>query len=117
MEEGNTFGDPEKTPRPTKKRNIGTAKGEFIGSSVAPPEVLDTQSQSSTNSELESHKSGRMSPSKQMAQLEDLEYPVKFLGFGSAEISTLKDVEKMRAEVQLLADGIGILGFTVRMTF
>ena len=117
MEEGNTLGDPEKTPRPTKKRNIGIVEGEFIASSVAPPEVFDAQSQSSANSELESHKSGRMSPSKQMAQLEDLERPVKVLDFGSAETSTLEDVEKVRAEVQLLADGIGILGFNVRMTF
>jgi len=52
--------------------------------------------------------------SKQMAQLEDLEHPVKVLDFGSAEASILEDVEKMRAEAQLLADGIGILGYHVR---
>ncbi len=115
MEEGNSLGDPEKTPRPAKKRNIGMVEAEFVASSVAPPEFFDAQSQSSgANSELESHKSGRMSPSKQMAQLEDLEHPFKVLDFGSAEASILEDVEKMRAEAQLLADGIGILGYNVR---
>ncbi len=89
MEEGNSLGDPEKTPRPAKKRNIGMVEAEFVASSVAPPEFFDAQSQSSgANSELESHKSGRMSPSKQMAQLEDLEHPVKVLDFGSAGRST-----------------------------
>lgn len=64
-------------------------EAEFVASSVAPPEFFDAQSQSSgANSELESHKSGRMSPSKQMAQLEDLEHPVKVLDFGSAGRST-----------------------------
>lgn len=117
MEEGNTLVDPEKTPRPSKKRNIGMVEGEFVVSSVALPEVFDAQSQSSAaNSELESHKSGRMSPSKQMAQLEDLEHPIKVLDFGSAEASILENVEKMRAEAQLLADGVGILGYNVRMT-
>ena len=58
-----------------------------------------------------------MSPSKQMTQLEDLERPVKVLDFGSAETSIPEDAEKMRAEVQLLADGVGILGFNVRMKF
>lgn len=109
--------DPERTPRPSKKRNIGMVEGEFVVSSVALPEVFDAQSQSSAaNSELESHKSGRMSPSKQMAQLEDLEHPIKVLDFGSAEASILENVEKMRAEAQLLADGVGILGYNVRMT-
>ncbi|SLM39299.1 hypothetical protein LPUS_09819 [Lasallia pustulata] len=112
MEEGNTLVDPEKTPRPSKKRNIGMVEGEFVVSSVALPEVFDAQSQSSpANSELESHKSGRMSPSKQMAQLEDPEHPIKVLDFGSAEASILENVEKMRAEAQLLADGVGILGY------
>ena len=52
-----------------------------------------------------------------MTQLEDLERPVKVLDFGSAETSIPEDAEKMRAEVQLLADGVGILGFNVRMKF
>ena len=117
MEERERLVDPEKTPRPSKKRNIGLIEGEFIASSAASYEGYDAQSQSSAaSSELESHKSGRMSPSKQMAQLEDLEHPIKVLDFGSAEASILKDVEKMRAEAQLLADGIGILGYNVRMT-
>ena len=116
MEEENALGDPEKTPRSAKKRNIGMVEGDFVALSVAPHEVFDAQSQSSApNSELESHKSGRMSPSKQMAQLEDLEHPVQVLDFGSAEASMPEDVEKMRAEAQLLADGIGILGYNVRM--
>lgn len=117
MEERSTSGDPESTPRPAKKRNIGMVEGEFVASPVAPSEVFDAQSQgSAANSELESHKSGRMSPTKQMAQLEDLEHPIKILDFGSEEASVLEDVEKLRAEAQLLADGIGILGYNVGMT-
>lgn len=117
MEEGDALGYPEKTPRPTKKRNIGMVEGDLGASTVAPPEVFDAQSQSSSAiSGLESHKSGRMSPSKQMAQLEDLEHPVRVLDFGSSEASILGNVEKIRAEAQLLADGVGILGYDVRMT-
>lgn len=117
MKEENTLSDQEKTPRPTKKRNIGMLEGEFVASSVASSEVFDAQSQSSVaDSELKSHKSGRMSPSKQMAQLEDLRHPIKILDFGSMEASILKDVKKMRVEAQLLADGVGILGYNVRMT-
>ncbi|KAL9103338.1 MAG: hypothetical protein Q9163_001604 [Psora crenata] len=105
MAEGNIWGDPEKTPRPAKKRNIGMIQGEFVASPIASPEYFYTQSQSSgANSGLESHNSGRISPSKQMALLEDLEHPVMVLDFGSPEASIPEDVEKMRAEVQLLAD-------------
>lgn len=118
MEERNILGDPEKTPRPAKKGNIGMIEEEFVASSVRPPEVFDARSQSSaTSSELESHHSGRMSPSKQMDQLEDLQHSIIIHDFGSPDASILEDVEKMRAEVQLLADGIGILGFNVKMTF
>lgn len=117
MEEGNSLGDPEKTPRPAKKRNIGMVEGDFVASSFAPSEVFEARSQSSgASSELESHKSGRMSPSKQMAHLEDLEHPVKVLDFGSTEANILENVEQIRAEAQILADGVGILGYNVRMT-
>ena len=117
MEEGNALVDPEKTPRPTKKRNIGMVEGELVGSFVTPSEVFDSQSQSSAaKSEMDSHKSGRMSPSKQMTYLEDLEHPIQVLDFGSAEVTVPEDVNTMRAEAQLLADGVGILGYNVRMT-
>ena len=116
-EEGTTLGDPETTPRPAKKRNIGMMEGRFIAPPTVPLQSFDTQSESSSaNSELESHKSGRMSPSKQMTQLEDLEHPIKVLDFGSDEASVLENVEKLRAEAQLLADGVGILGYNVRVT-
>ena len=118
MEEMNTLDDPEKTPQPAKKRKIGMVEEERVASSFEPREVFDARSQSSaTNSELESHHSGRMSPSKQMSQLEDLEHPIVFHDFGTADANILEDVEKIRAEVQLLADGIGILGFNVRVIF
>ena len=51
-----------------------------------------------------------------MAQLEDLECPIKVLDFGSEEASAPENEEVMRAGAQLLADGIGILGYSVRMT-
>ena len=116
MEEGNTFVDSDKTPRPSKKRNIGMVDGEpIVVPSFTPSEVFDVQSQSS-QSELESHKSGRMSPSKQMTRLEDLKHPIQVLDFGSREASIPEDVETMRAEAQLLTDAIGILGYNVGMT-
>lgn len=116
-EEEATLGDPETTPRPAKKRNIGMMEGRYIAPSSVPLQSFDAQSESSSaNSELESHKSGRMSPSKQMTQLEDLEHPIKVLDFGSDEASVLENVEKLRAEAQLLADGVGILGYDVRVT-
>lgn len=107
------MGEPEKTPRPAKKRNR-VVEAEFVASPVARPEFFDAQSPSSAaSSEFESHKSGRMSLLKQMAQLENLEHPIEVLDFGSATASIPEDVEKMRAEAQLLADGIGILGYNV----
>lgn len=117
MEEGNTFSEPQTPPRPAKKRNIGMAEGMFVASPIAPTEAFDTETQSSAaNNELDSHKSGRINPSKQMARLEDLEHPIRVLDFESEEASLPETVEKMRAEAQLLADGIGILGYNVRMT-
>ena len=92
-------------------------EGELTVSPATPFEIFDARSQSSSaKSELESHRSGRMSPTKQMAQLEDLEHPIQVLDFGSMEANVPENVETMRAEAQLLADGIGILGYNVRMT-
>lgn len=100
------FGDPEVTPRPNKKRNL---HGELVLSATPSSEP------SSVGSELESHKSGRMSPSKQMAVLEDLMHPALFYDFGTIEAIIPADVEEIRAHIQSLADGVGILGYDVTL--
>jgi len=103
-------GDLQKTPRPSKKRNI---RGEAISGPNSLPSTPSLSSRSETscaNDDLESHKSGRMSPTKQMAQLEDQEQPVVFYDFEMPGVEIPEDVEKLRANAQRLADGVGILG-------
>lgn len=103
-------GDLQKTPRPSKKSNI---RGEAIFEPLSLPSTpsLSSRSESScANDDLESHKSGRMSPTKQMAQLEDQEHPVVFYDFEMPGLEIPEDVEKLRAKAQRLADGVGILG-------
>lgn len=104
--------DSDITPRPTKKRHR-----EVAASPVAPPENFDAYSQSSAaSSELESHKSGRLSPTKQLSQLEDLDHPIRILDFEDNEVEMQQDVGILIADVELLADGIGVLGYSVRIT-
>lgn len=104
--------DAEVTPRPAKKRY------SKVAAPIAPPKVFDAHSSQGSvdSSELESHKSGRMSPTKQLAQMEDLDHPIRILDFGDSEVEMPQDVETLIADVQLLADGIGILGYSVRIT-
>ena len=100
--------DLQETPRP-KKRNLG---GEVISQS---PSLSTAPSLSSTSENLIdedsifSHKSSRMSPSKQLAILEDQQEPVIFCDFQMPGVDVPDDVEEIRQDLQFLADGIGIL--------
>lgn len=99
-------GDAEETPRPNKRRHIQNDTDPPEHFSPRPP-------QSDASSELESHHSGRLSPTKQLALLEDRDDPVIYCDFGSSKTRMQDDVQKLRAYIQLLADGVGILGYEV----
>ncbi|KAL9632081.1 MAG: hypothetical protein Q9164_005536 [Protoblastenia rupestris] len=102
--------DEEDTPRPYKKRIF---RPEAIPPSPTLSVGLSLSSRSEdsvTSDDLESHKSGRMSPRKQVAIVEDQEQPVVFYDFVMSGVEIPEDVEDMRAKAQRLADGIGILG-------
>lgn len=100
-------GDTEVTPRPLKRR--------YLQTDTDPPEQFSPrQPPSDASSELESHHSGRLSPTKQLAALEDRdEAPIHFCDFGSTKAAIPDDVQELRAKIQLLADGVGILGYQV----
>ena len=101
--------DIDVTPRPTKKRRHGLED-------IEPSEhfsPMSAQSEDGASEELESHHSGRLSPSKQLAYLEDRDEPVIFCDFQSTQAEMLEDVQKLRSRVQRLADGVGILGYPV----
>ena len=102
--------DVDVTPRPTKKRRRGLED-------IKAPEhfsPMSAQSEGTTSEELESHHSGRLSPSKQLAYLEDREEPVIFCDFQSTHAEMLEDVQELRGRIQRLSDGVGIIGYKVR---
>ncbi|KAL8724616.1 MAG: hypothetical protein Q9166_007848 [cf. Caloplaca sp. 2 TL-2023] len=96
-------GDAEISPRPTKRRHIQD--------DVDPPQRFSPRAQSDMSSEVESHRSGRISPTKQLAYLEDREDPVIYCDFGSTRAEMQEDVQNLHADVQSLSDGVGILGY------
>lgn len=65
-------------------------------------------------SELESHYSGRISPTKQLAFLEDGSEPVIYCDFNTTTAIVPGDVSTLCDAAQALGDSVGILGFTVR---
>lgn len=98
--------DTEMTPRPNKRR--------LVQDNLGPPQQFSPRpSQSDTSSELESHYSGRLSPTKQLAFLEDCEDPIIYCDFNSARAKMSDNVQRFQANVQLLADGAGILEYEV----
>jgi len=102
----------DQTPRASKKRNRG---GNIaLTPSVASESSLSLRSsESGATGHIESHKSGRMSPTKQMMVLEDLKEPVLYYDFCDPSAQMREDAEGIRATVQRIADGIGILGRNV----
>ncbi|KAL8753879.1 MAG: hypothetical protein Q9199_004730 [Rusavskia elegans] len=97
-------GDTEATPRPNKRR--------LVHSDVDPPEqFLSTpSSRSDASSELESHQSGRLSPTKQLAALEDREDPIVYHDFATTKAKVPDDVEKLRMDHLELAALTGAHG-------
>lgn len=98
--------DLNQTPRPSKRAR------DMDGTPFFPPSPTKSSAAASETSEVESHRSGRLSPVKQLQLLEDEDQPVVFCNFdddqGSEEPA---DVTAMRSAVQQYADGVGILGY------
>jgi hypothetical protein len=96
--------DEQETPRPAKRRR------DFDGTFHFSP---TPSSRSESTASVTSHKSGRISPVKQIEALKDLERPVIFCDFNSIDAdSERSDVAAMRTAAQLLAEGVGILEYT-----
>ncbi|KAF3030367.1 hypothetical protein E8E12_001070 [Didymella heteroderae] len=95
--------DDRETPRPAKRlREINDPYHSSPTSS----------SRSDSTASATSHKSGRLSPTKQIHALRDLERPVIFCDFDSVEAdSGRSDVAAMRTAVQILADGVGVVDY------
>ncbi|KAL8960883.1 MAG: hypothetical protein Q9193_002485 [Seirophora villosa] len=104
-----TSGDAEVTPRPNKRRVVHDNAG------VSPPEQFPSTPsvRSEASSGLESHQSGRLSPTKQLAALEDREDPIVYYDFATTKAKVPDDVQRLRMDIQSLSDGVGILGYTV----
>ena len=98
--------DLEETPRPKRRRGI-----QQPPDLAAPPSPTKSDTTNASNSDIQSHNSGRLSTIKQMGLLEDLEKPVIFCNFDDEEEEEPADVTNMRAAIQRYADGIGILAF------
>jgi hypothetical protein len=95
--------DEQETPRPAKRRRDLDDAFSFSPTS---------SSKSDTTASVTSHKSGRLSPIKQIRALKHLDRPVIFCDFNSADAdSDRSDIASMRTAAQTLAEGVGILGY------
>ena len=113
------MGGDEETPRPSKKQQRTQGLPTVPKPFLPRPQSAGSGTSASTaetNTTLESHQSGRASPTKQMAILQDAEEPVLFYDLGMDGIDMAEDVEALRDGVQTLADHRGILGHTVSHT-
>jgi hypothetical protein len=108
-------GDFERTPRPPSKR-LREAHGSPSRPvlSPAPSRSPNSASASASASEysIESHRSGRASPTKQLQVLETAGEPLCYCNFGDAEEhDEREDVVGMAQAIEDLGDGVGILGY------
>jgi hypothetical protein len=95
--------DDQETPRPAKR--LREINDPFYFSSTL-------SSRSNSTASVTSHKSGRLSPTKQIHALRNLERPVIFCDLNSIESDGGRsDVAAMRTAVQMLADGVGIVEY------
>ena len=104
--------DNEETPRPSKRQS--TRQYPMRDTPSLPRLSSVSSSVHTTSTDLESHQSGRVSTTKQMATLKDAEEPTLFYDFGCSKARMAKDAEAIRRGVQPLADHRGILGHKVR---
>lgn len=79
----------------------------------APTSPAKSDSITTSSSGLESHRSGRLSPVKQLQVLEDFdERSVMFYNFDDNKGEEAEDVATMRTAIRRFADGIGILRYS-----
>lgn len=95
--------DDQETPRPAKR--LCEIHDPYYFSPTS-------SSRSDSTSSVTSHKSGKLSPAKQIHALRDLERPIIFRDFNNVEADSGRaDVAAMRTAVQMLADGVGIVDY------
>lgn len=102
----------QQTPRPSKRRRDLDHTHQF-----SPPA---SPSRSESTASISSHRSGRLSPIKQIQALEELGRPVIFCDLDSLEAEgeqARPDVTAMHTAVQMLADGFEILEYGDADTF
>ncbi|RYN35571.1 hypothetical protein AA0117_g12369 [Alternaria alternata] len=93
--------DDQETPRPAKRRR------DFDGTFHFSP---TPSSRSESTASVTSHRSGRLSPVKQIGAPKDLERPIIFCDFNSLDAdSERSDVAAIRTAAQMLAEGVGTL--------
>lgn len=104
--------DVDQTPRPNKRQRIPDGAADFPLLQARLEQSLEDVAASDAASDVGSHRSGRMSPTKQMQRLEDLaDFPVHFCNFGDAGFEEPDIVTDMQVSLQRLAHGIGILAY------
>ncbi|KAH8707026.1 hypothetical protein GQ44DRAFT_777593 [Phaeosphaeriaceae sp. PMI808] len=109
--------DSEETPRPPKRQRDTEGVSQLsqfsAGIPLFFPSPLPTKSNTTpSETSIESHQSGRLSPSKQLQALEDEDKPVFFCNFGDTEEHEEgPGLATMRDAIQGLADGVGVLGY------
>ena len=99
--------DNEETPRPLKRQSRRLNPLANTNPLPRPSSV------SSDSTDIESHQSGRVSPTKQMTTLKDAAEPVLFYDLGCSKARMTEDAEAIRRGIQPLADHRGILGHKV----
>lgn len=112
-----SYGDDLETPRPPKRSRDVAAGPRILPPSLhqfEPPSPRRTEPDAAVSDtvSLESHNSGRLSPTKQLQALEDSENSLVFCNFHDHEENEeCVDVMRMRDMIREFADGIGILGY------
>ena len=106
--------DPQETPRPHKRQRESVLQLPYSGTAHFFPSPSSPKSDATpSEASVESHQSGRLSPSKQLQALEDDEQPVYFCNFwDTEEHEEHDDVATMRDTIQGFADGVGVIGYS-----
>lgn len=106
--------DIDRTPRPKRKRTqLIDSAPPLSPSEDAQSSHSSLQSHKSIDDDLQSHQSGRLSPTKQMQALSDLPEPIVCQNIYDDSIDIPSDVEDLRRQMQDVADGVATLGYTV----
>lgn len=97
--------DADSTPKPPKRRVVEDDRVPIAFSISSKSSYSDTSSAGS----LLSHQSGRLSPTKQMQTLRQLDEPVLFESFGTRSHSESAEMTALRGKIRRYTDGIGVI--------